>query len=80
MDPDTVHGKKGSRFFRPQTGCHLPNFPWPEKIYLFPARESWVSDIPAEDGKISNLFLQCGSVIKWPPGSVPFMKHSKKLL
>jgi hypothetical protein len=26
---------------------------------LFPARESLVSDIPAGDGKIINLFLQC---------------------
>ncbi len=26
---------------------------------LFPARESLVSDIPAGDGKIANLFLQC---------------------
>jgi hypothetical protein len=29
-------------------------------VKLFPARESLVSDmIPAEDGKIANLFLQC---------------------
>jgi hypothetical protein len=48
--------KKGSRFSRPQTGCHLPNSPWPGIIQLFPPRESLVSDIPAEDGKISNLF------------------------
>jgi hypothetical protein len=27
-------------------------------IYLFPARESLVSDIPAGDGKIAILFLQ----------------------
>jgi hypothetical protein len=26
--------------------------------WLFPARETLVSDIPAEDGKIDNLFLQ----------------------
>ncbi len=26
---------------------------------LFPARESFVSDTPAGDGKIVNLFLQC---------------------
>jgi hypothetical protein len=48
--------KKGSRFSRPQTGCHLPNSPWPGIIKLFPARGSLVSDIPAGDGKISNLF------------------------
>jgi len=27
---------------------------------LFPARESLVSDIPAGDGNIAKLFLQCG--------------------
>jgi hypothetical protein len=37
-------------------GCHKPNSPWPGKIKLFPARESLVSDIPAGDGKICNLF------------------------
>ncbi len=26
---------------------------------LFPSRESLVSDIPAGDGKMANLFLQC---------------------
>ncbi len=30
-----------------------PNSPWPELT----ARESLVSDIPARDGKIANLFL-----------------------
>jgi hypothetical protein len=28
-------------------------------IKLFPSRESWVSYIPAGDGKMANLFLQC---------------------
>ncbi len=28
---------------------------------IIPARESLVSDIPAGDGKTSNLFLQCGA-------------------
>jgi hypothetical protein len=28
-------------------------------LKLFPARESLVGDIPAGDGKIANLFLQC---------------------
>ncbi len=27
--------------------------------YLFPSRESLVSDIPAVDGKFVNLFLKC---------------------
>ncbi len=53
-----IHCKKGWRFSRPQPGCHLPNSPWPEKIYLFPARESLVCDIPAGDGKIGKLLLQ----------------------
>jgi hypothetical protein len=46
-------------FFRPQAGCHLPNSPRPEIIKFFPAIESCVIDIPAGDGKIDNLFLQC---------------------
>jgi hypothetical protein len=34
------------------------NSPWPGIIKFFPARESLVSDIPAGDGKIADLFLQ----------------------
>jgi hypothetical protein len=30
-----------------------------KKGYLFPARKSLVSGIPAWDGKFANLFLQC---------------------
>jgi hypothetical protein len=46
---------------------------------LFPPRESLVSDIPAGDGKIVNLFLQCNKVICiyfWPEdkGSATMMK------
>ncbi len=33
---------------------------------LFLARESFVSDIPAEDGKISNHFLQCSDSVGEP--------------
>ncbi len=33
-----------------------PNSPWPGVIKLFLARESLVSDIPAGDVKIANLF------------------------
>jgi hypothetical protein len=51
--------KKGLRFSSPQPGCHLPNTLWAEIIKLFPARKSLVSDIPAEEGKTANLFLQC---------------------
>ncbi len=52
--PYTV--KKGSRFSRPQPGCHLLNPPWPGIIQLFPSWESLLSDIPAGDGKTRNLF------------------------
>jgi hypothetical protein len=56
--------KKGYRFSRPQPGCHLPNSPLPGIIKLFPARESLVSDIPVEDGKIANPFLQCRTDVR----------------
>ncbi len=52
--PYTV--KKGLPFSRPQPGCHGPNSPWTGKIWLFPPRESLVSDIPAGDVKIVNFF------------------------
>jgi hypothetical protein len=45
---------KGSRFFRPQPECHLPNSPRRGIIKLFPARKSLISDIPGrgrENGK-----------------------------
>jgi hypothetical protein len=42
----------------PQPLCHSPNALLPGIIQLLPARESLVSDIPAGDGKISDLFLQ----------------------
>jgi hypothetical protein len=48
--------KNGSRFSRPQPGCHLPNSPRTGIIKLFPARKGLVSDIPAGDGKTANLF------------------------
>ncbi len=41
---------------RPQPGCHQPNSPSQGITKLFPAGESLVSDIPAGDGKIPNLF------------------------
>jgi hypothetical protein len=46
--------KRFADFPSPDGMSHLPNFPWPG--YLFPARESLESDIPAEDRKISNFF------------------------
>jgi hypothetical protein len=55
--------KKGLRHSRPRPGCHLPNSQWPVKIYLFPPRESLVSDIPVGDGNVANLFLRmCSNV------------------
>jgi hypothetical protein len=49
----------------------LSFFPFPSRdvtkqtllvFKLLPARESLVIDIPAEDGKNDNLFLQCGEI------------------
>ncbi len=33
-----------------------------KKRLLFPSRKSLISDIPAGEGEIANLFLQCGMV------------------
>ncbi len=46
--------KKGYRFSRPQSGCHLPNSLWPGIIIYSRPGKSLVSD-----RKIANLFLQC---------------------
>jgi hypothetical protein len=52
--------KKGELVSHPHAGCHKPNSPWPGINRLFPTRKSLVSDIPAGDGKLANLFfLQC---------------------
>jgi hypothetical protein len=51
--------KKGKRFSRPPAGMSLIKLSLAAKNLIFPARESLVSDIPAGDGKIANLFLQC---------------------
>ncbi len=56
MDLVTHTVKKGYRFPRPQAGMSLTKIPWPGIIKLFPARESLVSDIPAEDGKKITFF------------------------
>jgi len=56
-----MHCKKNVSDFPVPAGMSLtklPNSPWSGKIYLFPARESLVSDIAARDGKTVNLFLQ----------------------
>ncbi len=55
----TIHCKKGSDFTVPSRDVNCTNYPKLGKIKLFPARESLVSDIPAGDGKMVNLFLQC---------------------
>jgi hypothetical protein len=51
--------------------------PWPGIIKLFPTRENLVSDIPAGDGKMANLFLQCISLIetKERKKEVPLLNH-----
>jgi hypothetical protein len=56
-----MHCKKSKRFSRPQPRCHLPNSPWPGIIKIIPARECLISDMPAGDRKIVNLFLQRGN-------------------
>ncbi len=57
---DVLHcNKKVSHFPVPSQDVNNQTLPCGEKIYLSPARESLVSDIPAGDGKMANLFLQC---------------------
>jgi hypothetical protein len=46
-------------------------------INLFPARESLVSDIPAGDGKIENLFLQCSFGLA--NKDIPISKRNKAI-
>jgi hypothetical protein len=52
INSNNIHCKKGSWF-------SLSKLPLAGNNLIIPARESLVLDIPAEDGKISNLFLQC---------------------
>jgi|688.fasta_scaffold2500220_1 hypothetical protein len=54
LSPSLYTVKKVNVPSRP--GCHLLNSPWVGIIKFFPARESLVSDTPAGDGKIANLF------------------------
>ncbi len=56
--------KKGERHSRPQPECHLPNSLWAGISILFPPRDGLVSEIPAGDENVANLFLQC---ILWRP-------------
>ncbi len=49
--------KKGSEFPVFNQYVTYQNSPWPGITKLFPARESLVSDIPAGDGKIDNIFF-----------------------
>ncbi len=54
------HCKKKFNDSCPQPGCHLSNSFWPGIII---PRKSLIIDIPAGDGKIANLFLQCGGIM-----------------
>jgi hypothetical protein len=38
-------------------GCQLSNSPWVGRTKFFPSRESLVSDIPAGEGNVANLFF-----------------------
>jgi hypothetical protein len=54
--------KKGSQVSRPQLGCHYQTLLGGNNdviTELFLPRGSLVSDIPAGDGKLVNLFLRC---------------------
>jgi hypothetical protein len=60
--------KRGGNLYTVKKGYPVPSPAgmsltkvWPGIIKLFPARESLVIDIPAEDGKNDNLFLHCKS-------------------
>ncbi len=54
-----LHCIKRLPTFRPQPGCHLPNSPRAGIVKLNPPRGILVSDIPAGDGNVANLFLRC---------------------
>jgi hypothetical protein len=54
--------KKVSDFSVPSLDVNNQTLPGRELCTVFPDRESLVSDIPAGDGKITNLFLQCTSI------------------
>jgi hypothetical protein len=60
-----VHCKKRLAMIFPSPARDVTSqtLPWPGISRLFSARESWVSDIPAGDGKIANFFLQCTSMV-----------------
>ncbi len=51
--------KKGLATFPSPVGMSL-TASWAGIVKLFPARENLVSDIPAGDGNVGNLFLRCG--------------------
>ncbi len=46
-------------------------------IYLFPAWESLVSDIPAGEGKTANLFLQCGTLVAGDTYILVFIRNGE---
>ncbi len=57
--------KKVFRYSCPQPGCHLPNSPRAGTIELFLPRGCLVSDIPAGDGNITNLFYSARPHPPW---------------
>jgi hypothetical protein len=59
-----LHFKKRLAIFPSLAGMSLIKLSLAGNNKLFPAIESLVSDIPASDGKIANLFLQCMYVLK----------------
>jgi hypothetical protein len=59
MDVDWTHCIKRFTIFPSPAGMSLTKLSLAVNHLFFPARESLVSDIPTEDGKIANLFVQC---------------------
>jgi hypothetical protein len=58
-DIESIHCKKRLACFPSLSGMSLTNLSLVGNNLILPAWESVVSDIPAGDGKLANLFLQC---------------------
>jgi hypothetical protein len=77
-----MHCKKELAVFPSPAGMSLIKlFLGGNNLFFFPPRESFVSDIPAGDGKMANSFLQCvlycdkkvsGKILRSPHVDVAF--------
>jgi hypothetical protein len=59
-----LHCKKRLAIFLSPAGMSLTDSLWSGGSQLFPVRESLDSDIPAGDGNLANLVLQCRKLEK----------------